>query len=121
MVPQITIRLSMTSKVKFDQYAENLGLEASALAKLLITRERHQRRLAKLKSGGNNLNAARTSLDGAATGTVTAHFSAIERVCEFDQYARKCGLSRNRASAWLLEMELREKWLENAVRAKADL
>ena len=46
---------------------------------------------------------------------VTAHVSSPEKVCEFDAYAKKCGLSRDRAGAYLLEAELEERWLERAI------
>lgn len=47
--------------------------------------------------------------------TITAHFSSAQAVAEFDAYASECGVNRNAAGLWLIEGELRERWLERAV------
>jgi hypothetical protein len=42
--------------------------------------------------------------------------SSLREVTDFDEYAQQCGLNRNGAGAWLLETELRERWLEKAIK-----
>ena len=116
-VPQITIRVSAASKAAFEQYAEMLGLDASALIKLLIVREGHQRRLARSKRKASSSSPVTSIEKSRKTHKVTAHFSSIEPVAEFDEYAKDCGLNRSAAGAWLLEGELDERWLEKAVHA----
>ena len=119
-VPQITIRLDPASKGLFDGYADSLGLMASELFKLLIVRERHLRRLAAMAQDGQIPSRRRRSAGkGIRLPTVTAHLSAIEQVTEFDLYAQECGLNRNGAGALLLEMELNEQWLAQALKIPA--
>jgi len=115
-VPQITIRLPASSKKAFEEYAVGIGLTASELFKLLIVRERKQRRLEKLSSEGKL--SPRTRRPAGVTGrlpTITAHLSSIREVKEFDAYAQECGLNRTGAGAELLETELKERWLEHAL------
>lgn len=115
-VPQVTVRLPPETKAVFEHYCEQLGLDASELAKLLIIRERKLRRLLALKTSGRCPKRQR-QLRGEAIAlpTVTAHLSSVEQVAEFDSYARCCGLNRDNAGAWLLETELSERWLERAL------
>ena len=50
--------------------------------------------------------------------SVAARFPSaewLEWLREFDAYSRECGLSRDAAGGYLLEDELRERWLEHAV------
>ena len=117
-VPQITIRLSPARKAEFEQYAERVGLDVSALARLLIVREEHQRRLARLAHKGIPNRPRRVPGTGEGMPKVTAHFSSVEAVAEFDAYAKKCGLTRGSAGAWLVETELNERWLEKAIHSK---
>lgn len=117
-VPQIAIRLTATSKAEFERYAEKLGLDASALIRLLIVRERHQRRIAKLARKGTSSRSRRAAGSRESLPKVTAHFSSAAEVAEFDDYAKECGLNRNGAGAWLVQTELSERWLEKAIRAK---
>jgi hypothetical protein len=114
--PQITVRLASSVKTEFEAYAAQLGLDTSELAKLLIVRERNLKRLAALKNA-NEIPTRRRQQYGSRTRfpTVTAHFSTRTPVEEFDAYAKSCGLNRSGAGAWLLEMELREKWLKDAL------
>jgi hypothetical protein len=113
-VPQITVRLSPAAKVNFQAYADRLGVRASELAKLLIVRERNLRRLKDPERAGDIARPPVRSNKGRLP-TVTAHCSRIGEVEEFDAYARSCGLNRNTAGLWLLETELQESWLENAL------
>jgi hypothetical protein len=116
-VPQVTVRLSPVAKVEFDAYSARLGLDASELAKLLIVRERNLQRLASLKQANEEpARQRRQPGTGTRLPTITAHLSTLEQVDEFDAYAKRCGLNRSGAGAWLLERELQEKWLENALR-----
>jgi hypothetical protein len=116
-VPQITIRLSPATKAEFDSYAAGLGLMASELAKLLIVRERVRRRLADVFAAGElPTRERRAGGRDDPLPTVTAHLSLLEEVKSFDAYAHQFGLNRTTAGAWLLETELRERWLERAIR-----
>jgi hypothetical protein len=115
-VPQIAIRLPAGVKAKFEAYAEGLGLKASELAKLLIVRELHLKRLlGQAKLGRLPKKPRRASGPRREMAKVTAHVSSLARVAEFDQYAENCGLNRDRTGAWLLESELIERWLEKAM------
>lgn len=118
-VAQITIRLTTPAKTEFEAYAASLGLMASELAKLLIVRERVLHRLA-----GAHARRELPSRQRRARGsddplpTITAHLSSVEDVKAFDAHIRQLGLSRTGAGAWLLEAELRERWLECALRCR---
>ena len=111
-VAQITARLSPETKARFEQCATKFGLDGSELAKLLIVRERHQKRLKQ--AGKHQMDEPRRDSRGRRP-TVTAHLSSVKEVRDFDAYARQCGLSRNRAAACLFEAEVRERWLERAM------
>jgi len=103
-------------KAKFYEYASTCGLDASELAKLLIVRERHRRRLKQLRRYTPPiLKPRRRKGSGTPLSTVTAHLSSVTQVTEFDAYARICGLNRSAAGAWLLETELSERWLKKAI------
>lgn len=113
---QITVRLSKSAKAEFDAYSRQLGLAASELAKLLVVRERHQKRLPTLQASAAASAATNTSSQRQRrTSKVTAHVSSPRQVAEFDAHARACGLDRNGAGVLLLEAELRERWLEKAI------
>ncbi|MSO88691.1 MAG: hypothetical protein EXQ89_01735 [Rhodospirillaceae bacterium] len=115
MLPQITIRVAPIVKAAFDRYESDLGLRGSELAKLLIVRERRQRRLAKLSVAKRPAQQRSVLRGGERMPTITAHFSSAQAVAEFDAYASECGVNRNAAGLWLIEGELRERWLERAV------
>jgi hypothetical protein len=115
-VPQITARVRPEAKRQFVQYAASFGLHASELAKLLIVRERYQKRLAKLQETGKIIQRPhRARDDGERPPTITAHFSYVKDVEEFDAYAFKCGFKRDHAAAYLFEAEIGERWLEKAM------
>jgi hypothetical protein len=109
---QITARLSPVIRDRFSQYAAEVGLDASELARLLFTREmriRRRRRLAKRPSG-----PAGRSPKKYGEGKLTAHFHWPESVAEFDRYADALGLNRAAAARLIVERELHEKWLVKA-------
>src|ERR1700678_3408277 len=109
-VPQITIRLSPEAKAEFERYASGLGMRASELAKLLIVRERHQRRLLMPKSDAKVAERRHRSVrPRERPPTVTAHLSSVGEVESFNAYAVDCGLNRSSAGAKLLEAELRDR------------
>jgi hypothetical protein len=115
-VAQITIRLPPKSKRAFESYAEAMGLKASELAKLLVVRERKLKRLAQLKKNGNVPKRTRQQRGAAVPmKSVTAHLSSVKQVEEFDAYVKSCDLSRDNAGAWLLENELRHRWLQKVL------
>jgi hypothetical protein len=117
-VPQIAVRLSIKTKTEFEQYAAHFGLTSSHLAKLLILRERHVRRLERLFSEGELPTRQRQLRGSGRRRHITAHVSSLTEQSEFDAYAAKCGLSRDGAGALLIESELTERWLERAVRTE---
>lgn len=114
-VKQITMRLEAETKRAFHAYAARVGLDASELAKLLIHRERYRRRLQQLAVDDAKPAERLRRRGGAQKASVTAHVSRPDQVSEFDAYAKMCGLSRDRAGAYLLEAELEERWLERAI------
>jgi hypothetical protein len=89
-----------------------MGLDASELARLLITREMRVRRLPQLTSG--RTNAARGRPRKSGDTKLTAHFHLSENVDEFDAYAGARGMTRAAAARLIFERELREKWLAKA-------
>ncbi len=113
MVKQMSCRLNGGAKDAFGAYARQLGLQNSELARLLIAREGHHRQLEAFIKGGGAVTSATPSAAGRPK--VTAHFSSPTAAAEFDRYADDCGVSRDRAAAWILERELRERWLMNAL------
>jgi hypothetical protein len=116
---QITIHLLPNLKVQFESYAKRVGISASEFAKLLILRERHLRRMIALRDAGKlppNTRQPRGS--GLQREKVTAHVSSRSEVRNFDAYAKACGLNRNLAGSWLIETELKERWLQSALSKK---
>ena len=119
-VRQITVRVSAEMKSEFDTYAAVFRLNSSPLLKLLIAREWRLRRMEKLAKAGKLVKfPQRVAASGRVA--VTAHVPDLSDVTEFDRYARNCGLNRDKAGAWLMQTELRERWLEAALCAGADL
>lgn len=117
---QITIRLEPEEKTAFDSYAALCGLGASELAQLLIERERRLQRLLHLKPSSRPDQPERQPWGKALRKpTVTAHLSSSAEVEAFDNYAARCGLIRQTAGHWLLTSELKQKWLDKALSAKA--
>jgi hypothetical protein len=111
-MPQITARLSTDIRDRFDRYAAEVGLDASELARLLITREMRVRRLLRLAK--RQPGAAGTAPKKYGQRKLTAHFHLPDRVAEFDEYARTQGLRRAAAARLIVERELHEKWLAKA-------
>jgi hypothetical protein len=107
---QITARLSPDIRDRFDRYAAEVGLDASELARLLITREMRVRQLLRLTKG----RAVGTSAKKYGERKLTAHFHLPEEVAEFDRYARAQGFSRAAAARLIVERELHAKWLVKA-------
>ena len=118
-VPQITIRLDHTTKAAFEAYAAKFGLMASELAKLLIIREQLHGRLAgAIARGELRERQRRAGGRDDPLPKITAHFSTLEQVAAFDAHIAKFGGKRPVVGIWLLEDELRERWLERAINAK---
>ncbi len=114
--PQITIRLPAHIKTEFEAYAIANGLDASKLAKLLIIRELRIRRLLRLKNENRAPKSERQKRGSAVESeTITARFSSVTDVDGFDQYAETCDLTRQAAGAWLLDRELKDRWIEKAL------
>jgi hypothetical protein len=106
-MPQVNIYVTGTDHEQFTKYAWDFGLDATALANLLLTRELRIGRLTGLRS----LVPQRGDLRGAK---VTAHLSRDRRVA-FATRAKSCGLSLSKAGAILILAELKEHWLKKAV------
>jgi hypothetical protein len=116
-LPQVTVRLDPSVKARFEGYAAEVGLDSSGLARLLFAREKVLQRLFALKNNGSlPRQHRRRAGTGSRLPTITAHFSSLNKVADFDAYATRCGLNRNSAAAWILEKELEERWLERAFR-----
>jgi hypothetical protein len=108
-MPQINARLSREIRKRFEQYAAEIGLDASELARLLIVRAmRRQRNL------GPPMNSAKIQARGVQR-KLTAHFHQQENVDEFDRYALAMGLRRAAAAKLIFENELDERWLAHAL------
>jgi hypothetical protein len=118
-IPQISVRLHADTKAAFTAYAEQLGLDISEVAILLILREKQLGRLAALSALNRPPKRPRQPRGTAVVMQhVTVYFRTLARTAEFENYAKSCGLKRTDALAWLLTSELKEKWLERALRKK---
>jgi hypothetical protein len=108
---QITARLSPVIRDRFGQYAAEVGLDASELARLLITREMciRRRRLTDRQSGRAGKLPKKYS-----ERKLTAHFHGPEKVAEFDRFADAQHLSRAAAARLIVEREVHERWLAKA-------
>src|SRR5262249_18566500 len=109
---QITARLPLELRARFDEYAADVGLDAAELARLLITRELRNRRILRTKRRRAQSSSDKTKGDRK----LTAHFHQSDSVAEFDKYVRTCGFSRRQSAARLIfERELDERWLLKAL------
>ncbi len=81
-VPQITAHVVPRIQKRFGDYAARIGIDESALAKLLILRERELRRLQTASQARDlpGLTRAKTARAQAATASVTAHMSNLAEV-----------------------------------------
>lgn len=86
----------------FAAYVESLGVDASALANLLLRRETHLSRLDRLPDPPAEERGVK----------ITAHFKdAAFKAC-FTEHARRHGLRAGPAATRLFRAELEERWLE---------
>jgi hypothetical protein len=108
---QITARLSPSIRDRFDRYAAEVGLDASELARLLITREMHVRRLEQLAKKQSKLSGASPKY---GQRKLAAHFHRAKKVAEFGRYAVAQRMSRAAAARAIVEWELHERWLVRA-------
>ena len=108
-MPQITVRMTPEARTRFDRYAEEVGLDASELARLLILRAMRRRKLPRL-DGERLRTPARSD-----TRKLTAHFHRAEIVEEFDSFAAASGLIRAAAAKAIFVRELDERWLAHAL------
>jgi hypothetical protein len=109
-MPQINARLSPESRQRFADYASKLGLDAAELARLLIVRELHTKRILSSKAP----NKVAPQQAKRQLKKLTAHFHQIEQIAQFDRYAGANGLSRAAAAKLIFEHELYEEWLARA-------
>jgi hypothetical protein len=103
-MPQITTRLSPKIRREFESYAQSLGLNGSALARLLIVRELSR-----------PLRPYRGSQKGGDGDKLTAHFHSSAIVRRFQKAAKK-GASIDAAAKSLFERELKDRWLWRALK-----
>src|SRR5689334_1232403 len=113
MPNQITCRLNAAVKTEFSAYAARFDLDESQLAKLLFRREQQHRQLATLVASGRKPEVTAPARR-RSPATVTAHYRSDAAIAKFDAYAESCGLARNRTAAWIIEHELKERWLETS-------
>ena len=106
----ITARLSDSVKARFDSYAAKCGISASALACLLIRREMYRNRLRRKISVTVPPAQSRSP-------TLSAHVSAV-MASEFQEYCDSIGRVYGPALAALIELELKERWLDRSLRAR---
>jgi post-segregation antitoxin (ccd killing protein) len=107
-VHQITAYVSADDGERFRAYAASFGLDASALATLLLIRELRVDHLARLA-------AADLEARGQAYEKITAHQSDGTVKARWVTHARASGLSVSRAAAIVFRAELRDLWLQRAV------
>jgi hypothetical protein len=105
---QVTARLSTEIRAEFDAYAASVGLDASELARLLITRELRKRRILPA-SKRNPISRGK-----APARKLTAHFHGSDIIADLDAYSTDNGYNRSEAAALIFERELTEKWLLSA-------
>ena len=110
---QINAYLSRQVRRDFKIYAKSVGLDAAELARLLFVREMLVRRFEALSLQGKTLSSASR---GQHTEKLTAHFHRKKDVTNFDIYAKKLKLKRSIAAKFIVETELKEKWLLRAFR-----
>lgn len=101
-MPQITTRLSPETRRKFELYAASLGLNGSALARLLLVRKLRQPMGMGRKTDSED-------------GKLTAHSCDSVTVKRLQAYARAHRMSRAAAAKSIFERELTEQWLFKAL------
>jgi hypothetical protein len=107
MMAQVNVYESGTDRERFALYADQFGLDVTALSNLLFARELRVGRLAQL-AGRPNLGSTRRD------SKVTAHLSPSRRAA-FVCHAKSVGLRISEAGAALVLAELEERWLEKSV------
>jgi hypothetical protein len=107
-VSQITAHVSAGNAATFRSYAASFGLDASALATLLLIRELRIGRLP-------DLAAADLDARGSANDKITAHKGDGAVKTQWKAHARAAGLSASKAAAIVFRAELKEQWLKRAV------
>lgn len=106
---QIIGYLTEADRIRFQAYAQALGLDASALANLLIIREL---RLARLSGLAQHFDQEAPI---ASRTKVTAHLPVAATKAAFAALAAKARMKPTRAAAVLFRAELEERWLEISV------
>ena len=100
---QITTRLSPGKRRLFERYAQSLGLNGSALARLLIIRA--------LRASAKPRQRAKRSKEGK----LTAHFSDDPRIVKkFTDFASARNMTNDEVIKRLAERELKRRWLKKA-------
>jgi len=110
-MPQQQAYLTPEEDTELRNYARSHGLDATALANMLLIREL---RLGRLKTeqfpvldpGGQRQRSRK----------ITAHLQSEDQKGSFTAHAVACGLRPATAASMLLRAELLERWLERAMR-----
>lgn len=107
-MPQLQAYLTQEEDAELRDYARSLGLDATALANMLLIRET---RLARLKSMPTRVQKA----NGPRNRKITAHFPLGAQKVAFAEHALACGMKPATAASILLRAELSERWLERSM------
>jgi hypothetical protein len=106
---QQVARVAIADQAAFHQYAEQLGLQMSTLATLLLARELRIRRLSRLGERHRAVKGA--SLDGKIIAYL--HGSDVKR--SFSAHAASAEMRPGPAAALIFRAELTERWLERVI------
>lgn len=112
-MPQITGYLTADERSRLAEYARSHGLDAAALASLLLHRELRVGRLRDLRSKG------RLPKPTECPEKVTIHRIDDLAKGRFKEHAKSCQLKSSPALALLCRAELQERWLEKAMEKAA--
>ncbi|MFN4175544.1 hypothetical protein [Phenylobacterium sp.] len=108
-MPQILGYVTPAERDAFRAYAQGMGLDATALANLLIARELRAKRLATQAPASTAAGAM------AERVKIVAHVPTEAIKAAFAAYAAQTGMKPSRLAALLFRMELEERWLERHV------
>jgi hypothetical protein len=106
---QILGYLTTDEVERFQAYAAELRLDATALANLLIVRELRSPRLRELRDIYDR------DLGGVERSKVVAHQHGERTKLAFKEHAEGLGLKASRAAAILFRAELDELWLQRSM------
>ncbi|MBF0306869.1 MAG: hypothetical protein HQL41_14590 [Alphaproteobacteria bacterium] len=112
---QIHAYLEKECKLAFEAYARHVGVEAGTLLRLLIARELRRRRLPQLVATARLRKPARRIGGMTERKKVTAHYGEDTSGARFASHAGESGTTKTAAARLLVDIELRERWLEKCL------